>query len=474
MTDKNVRIGLGILAVVTIIVLCGTMLAAGFFIGRQTLDSGGDEPVVSGLENDAVVAGDDPEVPAADETAGEVTADPDEEQDVAPADAEGNTSAGVEEPAVPTAAATSTPNAAVLSRMTSDFDSEDLDLLWEVWGYIEEEFDGELPDEDELKYAAIRGILSELNDDYTRFADPEAAELMREGLEGSFEGIGAFVRENDDGFTEIVRPIDGGPAEAAGVQPGDVVIAVNGEDVTGKLLDEVIALIKGPQGTEVTITFVREGVVEPFDVTIVRERIEIPVVEAEMLAENIAYIHLTSFNRNATEQFMAALEPLLAENPRGLILDLRDNPGGFLDQSIAIADLFLDEGVVLYERSSTFDFEEVHRSGTGDPLEDIPLVVLINPGSASASEIVAGALQDEGRAVIIGEVSFGKGSVQLSHTLSDGSELRVTIARWYTPNNQSIDGEGITPDIEVATPDDLGGEADTQLQRAIEYLLNGE
>jgi carboxyl-terminal processing protease len=478
------RIGLGVLGIFAILVLCGTMLAAGFVIGRQTLDGGNNDALAGDRPIDAQVAtipaGDDATAPDANEaaeTAGQLASDAGDEPVAESAnedEAVNEANDVADEPAEPTAAATSTPDAAVLSRMTSDFDSADLDLLWEVWAFIEEEFDGELPNDEELQYAAIRGILAELNDNYTRFADPEAAELMREGLEGSFEGIGAFVRENDEGLTEIVRPIDGGPAEAAGVQSGDVVIAVNGEDATDKLLDEVIALIKGPQGTEVTITFVREDMVEPFDVTITRDRIEIPVVEAEMLADNIAYIHLTSFNRNATEQFMTELEPLLAQNPRGLILDLRDNPGGFLDQSISISDLFLDEGVVLYERSSTFNFEEVHRSDTGDALEDIPLVVLVNPGSASASEIVAGAIQDTGRAVIIGEVTFGKGSVQLSHTLSDGSELRVTIARWYTPNNQSIDGAGITPDIEVATPDDLGGEEDTQLQRAIDYLLNGE
>lgn len=303
---------------------------------------------------------------------------------------------------------------------------------------------------------------------------PDVAQRAREDLLGSFEGIGAFVQETEEGVTEIARPIDGGPAEAAGLKAGDLIIGVDGESVLGQTLDEVVSRIRGPQGTDVTITIARPGLDEPFDVTITRQRIEIPIVESEMLDNNIAYVRLTSFSSNAEEQLTAAVQELLAQNPAGLILDLRDNPGGYLDQSVAVADLFLPEGVVLYERSSTYDIDEAYRSDTGDIAESIPMVVLVNVGSASASEIVAGAIQDNGRAILIGEVTFGKGSVQQTHTLSDGSELRVTIARWYTPNDKSISGEGITPDIEVPTPEDLGGENDTQLQRAIQYLLTGE
>ncbi|MGD2049268.1 MAG: S41 family peptidase, partial [Chloroflexota bacterium] len=185
----------------------------------------------------------------------------------------------------------------------------------------------------------------------------------------------------------------------------------------------------------------------------------------------IAYIRLTSFSGNASEQLSDALTSLLEDEPRALILDLRDNPGGFLSQSVEVADLFLSEGVVLYQRDSDGD-EEVFESDDGDIAENIPLVVLINAGSASASEIVAGAVKDRERGTLIGENTFGKGSVQQTHTLSDGSELRVTIARWYTPGDNTIDDQGITPDIIVLTPDEFGGENDTQLQRAIEYILS--
>jgi carboxyl-terminal processing protease len=230
--------------------------------------------------------------------------------------------------------------------------------------------------------------------------------------------------------------------------------------------------IKGPEGTEVTLTIQRESLDEPFDVTITRELIEYPIVSGEMLEDNIAYVRLTGFSANSADQLETKIQELLNQDPQALILDLRDNPGGFLSQSVQVADLFLGDGVVLYERDGR-DLEEVFESEDGDLAEEIQLVILINAGSASASEIVAGAVQDRGRGVLVGETSFGKGSVQQPHTLSDGSELRVTIARWYTPNNQSIDTNGITPDIEVASPEEFGTENDTQLQRAISFIVQG-
>jgi carboxyl-terminal processing protease len=275
-----------------------------------------------------------------------------------------------------------------------------------------------------------------------------------------------------------VRPIEGQPADLAGLLPGDIIIGVNGESVIGTSFDEVIVLVRGPQGTSVTLTIARADVEEPLEFTIVRTRFEVPIIESEMLPAEmtggtpIAHIHLTEFNSNAEERLLEALDSLLAQNPAGLVLDLRDNPGGLLDQSVAVTDIFMPEGVVLFERNVR-GLDQTFRADSGDAGETIPLVVLVNEASASASEIVAGALQDSGRAVIIGEQSFGKGSVQQVYTLSDGSQLRVTIARWYTPADHTIDGQGITPDIEVASPLDLGGPEDGQLMRAIEYLVNG-
>ncbi len=352
-----------------------------------------------------------------------------------------------------------------------DIEDLDLDLLYEAWDIIEKDFDGDNPDQEELLEAIIAGSVEALDDDYTRYIPPDIAARMREDMGGSVSGIGAFVRETDTGLFEITTPMEGQPAELAGLLPGDLVLEVDGEDVTKLSFDEVILLVRGPEGTDVTLGIGREGENELLYFTITRTRFEVPVVESEMLEGGIAYIHLLEFNRVATEKMTEALEELLAENPKGLILDLRNNPGGYLDQSIQIADMFLPDGDVLHERNRQ-GMDNTFTSDDGDIAEAIKLVVLINGGSASASEIVAGAIQDRGRGILIGETSFGKGSVQTVNYLSDGAELRVTIARWYTPDNNSINGEGITPDIEVElTNEDHENDLDPQLDRAVEELL---
>lgn len=445
------RIFLGLVA----LGLCGFMTLAGFWIGRQTAP----RPEVN--EQEVAVQVETVEVTRV------VTVV------AAPQDDQSATAESTPSPLAPTPVPTEPPTRpAEAAGAPGDFEQSDLDILWEVWNLVEDEYDGELPTDENVTYSVVNGAIKTLGDPFTAFLPPEVANRVREQLQGSFEGIGAFVDLNEEGFLVIVRPIDGQPADLAGVRAGDVVTAVDGESIAGQNLDEMITRVRGPRGTEVTLTIVREGVEEPFDVTIVRARIEIPIVESEMLPENIAYIHLTSFSSNAEEQVLLALDELLAQNPVGIIFDLRDNGGGFLDQSVSVADIFLPEGVVLYERNNR-GLEQVYSADDGDVGETLPLVVLVNAGSASASEIVAGAIQDHGRGVLIGEMTFGKGSVQQPHVLSDGSELRVTIARWYTPNNQSISGQGITPDIEVPTPEDLGGPEDTQIQRAVEYILNG-
>lgn len=381
------------------------------------------------------------------------------------------------EPAEPTPKATTgdttqtTPPARTIEPL--ELAPEDLDVFFEAWDIVEREFDGDLPSKKDVTYEAIAGSLELLDDRFTRFIPPDLAERSREQLEGSFEGIGAYVDLNDEGYLEIVRPIEGQPADLAGLESGDLVTHVDGVSVLGKSLEEIIADVKGPKGTQVTLTIQRESRAEPFDVTITRREIELPVVASEMLDSGIAYVWLTTFSSNADEQLGDALAELLDQDPQGLVLDLRDNPGGFLNQAVSVADLFLKEGVILYERNRE-GIQDVFESDDGDAAESIPLVVLVNGGSASASEIVAGAIQDQGRGILVGEKTFGKGSVQQTHSLSDGSELRVTIAKWYTPNDRSIDEEGITPDIPVETPEEFGTEADTQLQRAVDYLLNEE
>ncbi|MDA0244983.1 MAG: S41 family peptidase [Chloroflexi bacterium] len=370
-----------------------------------------------------------------------------------------------------------TPTAAApLPPPLTDLSAEDLDLFWRVVEQLEEDFDGDLPDETTLNYALIEATLATLDDPYTRFLDPELAARERESLEGAYEGIGAFVRENDDGFIEITRPIDNQPAQRAGLLPGDLILGIDGEDIIGQTLDEAISKVRGPGGTVVRLLIGREGV-EPFEVTITRARIEIPIIETAMIGD-VAYLRLSTFAAfNLEESVLQAVTELMAQNPSAFILDLRDNPGGFLDASVAIADIFLPESVVLYERSNNGNFDTSFTADDGDIAEDIPLVVLVNGGSASASELVAGALRDNGRAILIGEQTFGKGSVQQIRSLPDGSELRITIARWYTPANANINGEGLAPDIVVPLDPPnalLGSEDDNQLQRALDYINNGE
>jgi carboxyl-terminal processing protease len=344
-------------------------------------------------------------------------------------------------------------------------------VFWEAWHLIESEFYGDLPTMQEVTYGAIRGVLAALGDDGTSFIDPEYAAVMREDITGSFEGIGAVVNMLPNGRLIIVEPLPGRPAALAGLQRDDLVIQVDDTPIQNMTLMEAVSLIRGPAGTTVRLTILRRGVKEPFEVPIVRERIEIEVVESRMLDDDIAYVKLAEFNAKATKELKEALRELMAQEPKGLIFDLRGNLGGYLQTSVEVASQFLDEGLVLTEKGKGNLQKEYPVEGGGLATE-VPLVVLVNVGSASASEIVAGAIQDSGRGILVGERTFGKGSVQLPHTLSDGSELRVTIARWFTPKGREIQGIGILPDIEVEmTLEDLEADRDPQLERAVEYLL---
>ena len=350
---------------------------------------------------------------------------------------------------------------------------ETFDLYWEAWDLIQRDYYGELPTEEEMTYGAIRGALNTLDDPFTAFIEPDIAAINREDSSGSFEGIGAYVTMRDDRLV-IVNTFEGQPAEQGGLRRGDIVLQVDDTPIENMSIYEAITLIRGPAGTQVRLTILREAE-EPFEVEITRASIEIPVVEFEMREDGIAYVHLYEFSSDASAKLGNALEEILRQNPKGLILDLRGNPGGFLNEAILTAGLFLPEGqVVLTERLK--DGTERKFETSGAPVAPgIDMVVLVDGGSASASEIVAGALQDYDRAVLIGEKTFGKGSVQLLHELSNGAELRVTIARFFTPNDRAIHGEGLEPDIGVGlTQEDLEAELDPQLDRAIEYLLNGQ
>ncbi|MFQ6001433.1 MAG: S41 family peptidase, partial [Anaerolineae bacterium] len=321
----------------------------------------------------------------------------------------------------------------------------------------------------ELTYGAIRGALSTLEDENTAFITPEHIAIIREDLTGAFEGIGALVKMNEDGYLVIAEPLAGRPADLAGLKAGDLVLEVDGVEIQGMNLIEAISLIRGPKGTTVRLTIQRQGVPEPFEVEIVRQRIEFLTIEYRLLKGEIGYIKLNEFNSQAPRQLRAALIDLLAENPRGLILDLRDDPGGLVTAAIDVGSEFIAEGVIMSERGK--DIEQDYEAQGSGLATEIPLVVLVNGGSASASEIVAGAIQDYGRGILIGERTVGKGSVQVQYQLSDGSGLRITTAHWFTPHGRLIEEEGLIPDVEVyITDEDLANGLDPQLELALDYL----
>lgn len=344
--------------------------------------------------------------------------------------------------------------------------------FWESWEILHANYVDQPLDDVELMRGAIEGMLESLGDPHTSYMDPSEYEQATMDLDSSYEGIGAWV-DTDAEYLTIVAPMPGSPAEAAGLEPGDQVIAINGEDMTGIDGNVVVRSVLGPAGTPVTLTILREGLDAPFDVEIIRAEIELNSVEFEMLPEDIGYIQLITFGEETSSELRSALNELLAEDPLGLILDLRGNGGGYLQTAIDVASEFIDEGVILTERFGDGRAREFEARGGGIATE-IPLVVLIDGGSASASEIVAGAIQDYERGTLIGADSFGKGSVQNWIALSDDNgAVRVTIARWYTPADRIIHEVGLSPDIPVEfSLEDWELGIDNQLEAAIQFLLD--
>lgn len=343
--------------------------------------------------------------------------------------------------------------------------------FWEAWNIVHNQFVDQPVDDEVLMQGAIRGMLDALGDEQTYYMDPQVYESETSSLQGQYEGIGAYVDTEGDYLT-IISPIQGSPAEQAGLLPGDKVIAIDGEDMTGIPPEEARLKVLGPEGTTVHLTIAREGEEEPLEFTITRAQINIVSAEGRMLEGNIAYIDINTFGDRTTRELRTALDTLLEQNPRGIIIDLRNNPGGYLSTSIEVTSEFVEEGVILYEEYGDGRRDE-HRALGNGRATDIPLVVLINEGSASASEILAGALQDYERAILVGTKSFGKGSVQNWVPLSNNQgAARVTIARWLTPKERHIDHLGLTPDVIVEmTAEDLESGNDPQLDMALETLL---
>lgn len=345
--------------------------------------------------------------------------------------------------------------------------------FWETWGIAHEEFVDQPLDDDALMRGAIRGMLEALGDEHTTYMDPNEYEQATIELVGEYEGIGAWV-DPDGEYLVIVSPMPGSPAEKAGLLPGDTVIAVDGEDMTGRDGSLVIRRIMGPAGSTVRLTILRKDNPEPFEVSLDRASITVPSVESRMMDEGIGYVRMFTFGDDTTAELRRSLKELLAQNPRALVLDLRGNTGGYLSTAIEVASEFIDEGVILTERFGD-GTEQVYRARSGGSATQIPLAILMNGGTASASEIVAGAVQDIGRGILVGSQSYGKGSVQNWIPLeNDQGAVRVTVARWYTPKGRQIADDGLEPDIIVEpTEVDLQADRDVQLEAAIQALLGG-
>lgn len=348
-------------------------------------------------------------------------------------------------------------------------DAEEVfDPFWEVWNLANSQYFDQPLDPENLMEGAIEGMLARLDDPNTRYLSPAVEESARDTMEGEIQGIGVLVEMVDEQIT-VVSPFEGSPAEQAGIKPGDVLLEADGVDLVGMDLSEAAALIRGPAGTQVNLVILRGDETLTFEVT--RDVIQIPSVRGEMMEEDIAYVRLSRFGNRTPEELRTVLEQLLGQNPSGMILDLRNNPGGGLDSSVGIADQFLDEGIVLTEQFGT-GRERVFRSSSRGLAENIPLVVLVNEGSASASEVLAGAIRDRDRGRLVGDTTFGKGTVQTWHALSNGGGVRITTARWLTPGGDWVNETGLTPDVVVPDPETPAAEPedDVQLQAAIEEL----
>ena len=347
----------------------------------------------------------------------------------------------------------------------------DFSLVENVWNIINKKYiNSNTIDKEALIYGAIRGMLEELNDPYTVFFDKEETGEFLNSVSGFFEGIGIEIGIRDE-FLTVIAPLKDSPAQKAGIKTQDKIVAIDGEDSTAYSLEEAVTKIRGPKGTPVTLTVLRGS--EKLNITVTRDTIQIPSLKWEMLESDIAYIELIQFSETSGKDFAKAASEILESDARRLILDLRNNPGGLLDASINIAGWFLPKDKLVVTEEIGNDIRREHKSSGPAMLKEFPLVILVNEGSASASEILAGALRDQNNIKIIGKKSYGKGSVQSLENLAGGTSLKLTIARWITPSGHYINGTGIEPDIEIElTQEDSNNQRDPQKEKAVEFIKN--
>jgi len=366
------------------------------------------------------------------------------------------------------------------NKTVSQPDGVDFSLFWDVYNLIEERYvDKNDTSTEELLYGAIEGLLGALGDPYTVFLEPVETKKFNESINGEFGGVGIEIGLRN-GVLTIIAPLEGTPGERAGLLAGDVITAIDEKSTLDIKLHEAVEQIRGKRNTAVILTISRETKDESFDVSVIRDTIKVPAVRMEILdsakyglaqEKRIAHVKLHTFNRNVDDQFKDIARELLNEDVTAIILDLRNNPGGLLDSSVNIASYFLNpEETVVIERFGDGK-ENLFKTSHNAQLKNIPIVILINEGSASASEILAGALRDVADVVVVGETSFGKGSVQQVAEMQYGTSVKITIAKWLTPNGISINEEGIIPDFEIErTIEHIENNEDPQLEKAIEIL----
>jgi carboxyl-terminal processing protease len=349
----------------------------------------------------------------------------------------------------------------------------DFSVFWTAWDLVHGKYvDKSKLDTQNLVYGAIDGMVKAVGDPYTVFFPPKESKEFNEQISGSFSGIGIEIGLRDEVLT-VIAPIKNTPAARAGLLAGDKILKIDDKTTEGMKLDEAVSLIRGPKGTRVKLTIRREKAKETEEVTITRDVIKIPAVEWKLLDEDVAYVEILTFNKNVDSEFEETAREIIESKAKKIILDLRNDPGGLLDSAINIAGYFLDADKIVAIEKFGDGKEEQFKTQPNGRLKNYPAVILINKGSASASEILAGALKDNRGVLIVGETSFGKGSVQEMADLPQKASLKITIAKWLTPSGKSIDENGIKPDVEVKrTEDDIKADKDPQLDKALEMIKN--
>lgn len=345
--------------------------------------------------------------------------------------------------------------------------------FWDAWNIIKDRYYQQPISDKTLFYGALKGMTEAMGDPYTDFFEPQGAEDFQNALSGKFYGIGAEIGLKDGAIT-VVAPLPDTPADKAGIKAGDMIAKIDGTETTNFTTEQAVSMIRGDKGTKVTLTIYRPSTKKTFDLDIIRDEIQVKSVNLKWVeGKNIAIITVTNFNTDTKDLFDKAVDEAVRKDAKGVILDLRNDPGGFLDTAVYMAGEWVGDSVVVKERKAGKIFEELH--GTGKKrLAGLPTVVLVNGGSASASEIVTGALQDYKAATVVGTKTFGKGSVQDYVNLKDGSAIKITIAEWLTPNERTINKTGLQPDVTVdMTNDDYEKLRDPQLDRAV-GILTGE